>query len=82
MKSFQFVTLFALFSAAMAFVPNQAPKGECITKRKLLRDPGMTYFQACATFDGSAKGPEAAFFGESVVFERRSFYIVCFMISC
>ncbi len=28
MKTFQLVTLFALIAAAMAFAPNQAPKGE------------------------------------------------------
>jgi hypothetical protein len=44
MKSFQLVTLFALFAAAMAFAPNQAPQRESTTMRRMCLDPGIDLF--------------------------------------
>jgi hypothetical protein len=44
MKSFQLVTLFALFATAMAFAPNQAPQRESKMKRKVFVDPGIAMF--------------------------------------
>lgn len=43
MKSFQLVTLFALFATAMAFVPNQAPQRKSTMKRRMLLDPGIDF---------------------------------------
>jgi hypothetical protein len=56
MKSFQLVTLFALFAAAMAFAPNQAPKGESTTKRRTLLDPGIDLFVNLMDRNGRRKG--------------------------
>jgi hypothetical protein len=39
MKSFQLVTLFALFATAMAFAPNQAPQRESTMERIMCLDP-------------------------------------------
>jgi hypothetical protein len=44
MKSFQLVTLFALFATAMAFAPNQAPQREYSMKREMLFDPEIDLF--------------------------------------
>jgi hypothetical protein len=44
MKSFQLVTLFALFATAMAFAPNQAPQRESTMKRRTFFDPAIDLF--------------------------------------
>jgi len=43
MKTFQIVTLFALIGAAMAFAPNQAPKGKCSRRNAVEKTTGKGF---------------------------------------